>query len=166
MGGRDGDTEETADDRPADAASVQVVRANERTDTWRGAAQPAAQYSAFAAALRAGTKAAAVIRADNSEYAVVAGDAAAMMPPLTEPLPTLLWTDWPADDLVVLVCPSGAHEGKISQGVALGNYSTNAFRAGGRWCCVVPSSTVPYFTTGAAGFSVAPDELQSARPPD
>jgi hypothetical protein len=65
--------------------------------------------------------------------------------------------------LVVLVCPAGAHEGKISQGLSDGSvYSANAFRAGGQWVCVVPSATVPNFR----GFSIAPDELQSARPPD
>ena len=71
------------------------------------------------------------------------------------------WKDWPATDLVVLVCPPGAHEGKVAQGLPEGNYSTNAFRAGGQWVCVVPSVTVPHFR-----YEVAPAELQSARPPD
>jgi hypothetical protein len=93
------------------------------------------------------------------------------LPPLALPIETVLWTDWPADDLVVLHLPPGAHEGKISHGLpptatADRVYSTNAFRAGGRWSGVVPSCCVPYFTTGAAGMWVAPAELQDARPPN
>ena len=60
------------------------------------------------------------------------------LPPLILPIETVLWTDLASSDLVVLCLPPGA-QGKISHGLPASAtadrvYSTNAFRAGGRWC--------------------------------
>jgi hypothetical protein len=91
------------------------------------------------------------------------------LPPLITPIRNIGWRDWDPDDLVVLECPAGAHEGRTQQGLGtirqLGYdeiYTETSFRGGARWLVVVPNCLVQHLR----GYPMAPPELQGARPPD
>jgi hypothetical protein len=64
------------------------------------------------------------------------------------------------DDLVVLVCPSGAEQAPISEGTT----GYEAFHAAGCWLVAVPAAAAGHFCGGVAGFYRAPAEMQHLRP--
>jgi hypothetical protein len=68
----------------------------------------------------------------------------------------------PADDLIVLVCPSGAEQAPISEGTV--GYEAFHHHASGHWLVAVPEEAARHFCGGVGGFYRAPPELQHLRP--